>query len=315
MFGSKKKRKTESDDSPWGAEPSAPPSSSGGNSDDEFWGGGNGSAPAQPATQASSPTPQPKPRPTDAPTNLPALLEPIFLFVCRLHRVEQGCPRSLTYSQVRSETKDLIKECKDLIRQNPSLQQQFEKVEEPLLWLLDYWFGSSEEFSSIREEWNRNRMGELPDNEEEGNLAGDEVFIYRLDKTLEEPITDELANERLAFYYIALGLGFTGIFFKNIPEHHQELRSRMEKMYPRVRKYVDASLASRITPECYNNIDKRDFIAPARDRPIILLASFLCLLGTLFVGYFYLYGQRKSDLEKMIKTVNDTRLLAPASQN
>ena len=308
MFGSKKKEKSPTnEDSPWGAEPTpGPPASSDG---DDFWTGSSDSGPPSPAPPKPANAPaMPKPLPADAPTHLPSLLEPVFLFICRLHRVELGSPGSLQFSKVRAEAERLIKDCETNTRQNPALQQQFEKIKEPLLWLIDYWFGSSEEFPSLRDEWNRNRMGELPDNEEEGNLAGDEVFIYRLDKTLEEPSDDELANERLAFYYIALGLGFTGIFFKNIPEHHQELRSRMEKMYPRVRKFVDASLASRITPECYQNIDKRDFIVPARDRPLILMASFLCLLGTLFVGYIYLYGAQKASLEQMIKTVNDTRL-------
>ena len=308
MFGSKKKEKpSTNEDSPWGAEPtSGPPASSGGG---DFWDDSpsSGQSSAPPPKPTSAPA-MPKPLPADVPKNLPALLEPVFLFICRLHRIEEGSPGSLAFSKVRDETERLIKSCEANTRQNPALQQQFEKVKEPLLWLIDYWFGSSGEFPSLKDEWNRNRMGELPDNEEEGNLAGDEVFIYRLDKTLAEPSDDELANERLAFYYIALGLGFTGVFFKNVPEHHQELRSRMEKMYPRVRKFVDASLASRITPECYQNIDKRDFIVPARDRPLILMAAFLCLLGTLFVGYIYLYGAQKASLEQMIKTVNDTRL-------
>jgi hypothetical protein len=232
-------------------------------------------------------------------------LDPLFLFICQQHRIaKEG--RALSFQVVRDETERLVANIEDRSRRDPVLQQQFERVRDPLLWYIDYWFGSSGEFPTLRDPWNQNRMGEYPDDDEEGSLAGDEAFYDKLEETLKSDAQDESANERLAFYYTSMGIGFTGLYFKAIPEHHQKLRDYMGRLYPRVRKYIDANPTSKVTPEAYNYTDKRDFIAPVRDRPLILLAAFLCLTMTIFTGYFYLYGNQKKGLETAVQSIQNT---------
>jgi type VI protein secretion system component VasF len=285
--------------------------SSWGGGGDDFWG--------------SSPTPSDTP-PSAAPASRPATelqappgkkitlleaIEPIFLFICQQHRVaKEG--RALSFDNVRNEVNRLMGNIEDRARRDPLLQQQFERIRDPLCWYVDYWFGSSGEFPTLRDPWNSNRLGEYPDDEDGGSLAGDEAFYDKLEEALKADSADEAANERLAFYYTAIGIGFTGLYFKAIPEHQQKLRDYMGRLYPRVRKFIDANPSSKVTPEAYNFTDKRDFIAPARDRPLILLAALLCLLLTIFMGYFYLYGVQKKGLKSAVQDIQRTESAAPA---
>ena len=235
-------------------------------------------------------------------------LDPLFLFICRQHRIaREGQP--LVFATVKNETERLIDAIEDRSRRDPILQQQYERIRDPLLWYVDYWFGSSGEFKTIQTSWNQNRLGEYPDDggDEEGSLAGDEAFYDKLEETLKSDAQDESANERLAFFYTSMGIGFTGLYFKPIPEHHKTLRDYMDRLYPRVRKYIEANPASKVTPEAYNFTDKRDFIAPVRDRPLILLAALLCLLMTIFTGYFYLYGGQKEKLQSTVRDIQEFR--------
>ena len=150
-------------------------------------------------------------------------------------------------------------------------------------------------------------MGIIPD-EGDGLLTGDAAFIDELDKTLALASDDQDANERLWFFYTALGLGFTGPYFKPIPEHQDTLRAYMDKMFPRVRSFLDASDESKITPEAYRFTDKRNFVVPNQDRNLVIILAVLFLGATLLVGYFLFYGVHKSELEKQVRDVLETQI-------
>ena len=290
--------KGKQDDSGWG-------SSGGGGGDDGFWGASPPPSNTPPPAQQTARPQAESGGPPGKKITLLEAIEPIFLFICQQHRIaKEG--RALSFDAVRNHTNHLIAALEDRARRDPLLQQQYEKIRDPLLWYVDYWFGSSGEFATLRDPWNANRLGEYPDDDDDGSLAGDEAFYDRLEVALKADSQDEAANERLAFYYTALGIGFTGLYFKAIPEHHQKLRDYMGRLYPRVRKFIDANPSSKVTPEAYNFTDKRDFVAPARDRPLILLAALLCLLMTIFTGYFYLYGIQKNGLQSAVKDIQRT---------
>jgi len=236
--------------------------------------------------------------------NLLDLIQPVFLFICEKHRVV-GNNRSINYLTLRTSCDQLLADIETRAKFDPVLLQQWEKIKDPLLWYIDYWFGSSGVFRAVKDEWNRNRLGEYPAGDD-GTLAGDEAFFDELENELTNDHDDNLANERLVFYYVAIGLGFTGVYFKDVPEHHAALRKYMEQLYLRVRHYIDVNPSARVTPDCYQFTDKRDFVAPIRERPMILIAAFLCLLGTFGVGYFYLYGEKKKDLEQVVENIQQT---------
>lgn len=274
--------------------------------EDSFWGASPPPSDTPPSTSARSAEPERQPLPGKKISLLEAV-EPIFLFICQQHRiVREGRP--LTFESVRAEITRLLASIEAQTRRDPVLQQQFERIRDPLCWYVDYWFGSSGEFPTLRDPWNQNRLGEYPDEDDEGSLAGDEAFYDKLEAALKADSQDEAANERLAFYYTAIGIGFTGLYFKAIPEHQQKLRDYMTRLYPRVRKFIDANPSTKVTPEAYNSTDKRDFIAPARDRPLILLAALLCLLLTIVTGYLYIYGLQKRSLVSAVQDIQRTEV-------
>ena len=290
MFGQKKQEQKGS----WGKQAGQ---------QDGFWGDtqSTGREPVQPNQVAQS---IPNFRADDAPENLLELVEPVFQFICGLHRVDRE-GKELVYSQVRSECESLLDQVERNARKGAVLQRQFEKLKDPMLWYIDYWFGSSGDFKTIRSQWNRDRMGEYQD-DGDADLSGDDSFFDEVDKTLSGEVSDEETNERLAFFYTAIGLGFTGSYFKAIPEHQNKLRDYMDRLYPRVQKYVDTSANHRVTPESYKYTDKRDFIAPLQDRPLILMLAGMFLIASLFFGYMWFYGNHKTDLERQIDDVLHT---------
>jgi len=273
-----------------------------------FWGEPVSSgAPVEPQPQASVDTsfPAHQAMPRGA-RNLLELVDPLFLFVCRMHRLDKE-GGGLVFSKVRSDVERLLNEIEKTSRQDAALQTQYTKVKDSILWSVDFWFSSPGRFTSIRSEWNRNRMGKQSD--DDGILTGDDAFFDELDKTLSLDTSDKEANERLAFYYTAIGLGFTGRYFKDIPEHKEKLRDYMDRMFPRVRNYVELTEGGKLTPESYNYTDTRDFVAPARDRPIILWLAGLFLFASIMVGYLWFYGHYKQELEQQVKSVLDTKTI------
>lgn len=294
MFGNRRKAKTGGGSAGWG------------NSDEGFWGGTGARPDTPPTVQAPGSQHGPLQSPPGSCRNLLDLIEPVFLFICGQHRVIRD-RKPVTYEIVRARTDEILSAINAKVLKDPVMRQQFERIKDPLLWYIDYWFGSSGAFPALRDKWNANRLGEYPNEDDEGSLSGDEAFFDHLDRTLATDVSDDQANERLAFFYVALGLGFTGLYFKPIPEHHEKLRGYMGRLYPRVRRFVEANPGAKLTPEAYDYCDRRDFVAPVRDRPMIMLCAALCLVITLFIGYMYLYGRQKAELESRVQEIMNTR--------
>ena len=188
--------------------------------------------------------------------NLLELTEPIFQYVCRLNRLGRKSgtssgetsfiakgpggtqvPRvaSLDYAVVRSEVKAMFE---DLIQKSNSdmrLNVQAKKMELPLVFFVDSMI--SESSLPFAAQWNQNRLAY-----ERNELAGDEKFFDLLEETIKD--SGEDASERLAVYYICIGLGFSGIYFRQ-PEY---LRKTMLTIAPRIRHLVEADQTARICP-------------------------------------------------------------------
>lgn len=266
---------------------------------DDFWGAGAAMADTPPAAARPRPVEESLAVPPTAKRPLLEHLKPLFLYVCEQHRLarERGASGA-SYETVRQTVLAKIEAVERAARHDPVLRQHLDRLKEPVLWYLDYTFGSPDNSFPYRQTWNDNR---LADYGPEGNLAGDEAFFDELEKELENDPGDESANERLAFYYTAMGLGFTGCYFKKNDDHRGKLRDYMQRIYPRVAKYVDADASGKVTPEAYRHTDKRDFVAPRRDRPVIFFAGVLLLLGCLMFAYLYWYMEKTGPLREAIE--------------
>jgi type VI protein secretion system component VasF len=244
--------------------------------------------------------------------NLHELTEPIFQYVCRLNRMARksggpssgdtsiiakapstaSAPRvaSLDYAVVRSEMKAMFEDLIQKSNGDVRLNAQAKKMELPLLFFVDSMI--SEGSLPFAAQWNQNRLAY-----DRNELAGDEKFFDLLEETMKDSSED--AAERLAVYYNCIGLGFTGIYFKQ-PEY---LRKTMLTIAPRIRHLVEADQTARICPDTYEGIDTRNLVEPPGSKMVFVGILFLCFLLAVGITYFFLYRAASRSLDTSLKHI------------
>lgn len=246
--------------------------------------------------------------------NLLELTEPIFQQACRLNRLARksggpvtgdtsfiakpstapAAPRvaSLDYAVVRSEVKAMFEDFIQKSNSDVRLSAQAKKVELPLLFFVDSMI--SESSLPFAAQWNQNRLAY-----ERNELAGDEKFFDLLEETMKDSSED--ASERLAVYYNCIGLGFSGIYFKQ-PEY---LRKTMLTIAPRIRHLVEADQTAKICPDAYEGIDMRNLVQPPGSKMVFVGILFLCFILAVGITYIFLYRAAsrslKTSLEHILK--------------
>jgi type VI protein secretion system component VasF len=241
------------------------------------------------------------------------LTEPLFQYICRLNRIARRGPsnkpgetsfvsksavgaaaaaKGLALDDVvaRSEIKALLEDMISKAATDVRLSQQTRKIELPLIFFVDSMI--SESTLSFAAQWNQNRLAY-----ERQELAGDEKFFDLLDETVKE--SGEDAAERLAVFYICIGLGFTGIYFKQ-PEF---LRKTMLSIAPRIRHLVENDQTARICPEAYQGVDTRDLVQPPGSRMVFLGLVFACFTLAVLISYVIMYRQASKNLNYSIEEV------------
>jgi len=239
--------------------------------------------------------------------NLLELSEPIFQYVCRLNRLARksgggpsgdtsfvaktpGSPpvtvprvASLDYAVVRSEIKAMFEDFLAKSNSDMRLNVQARKVELPLLFFVDSMISDSA--LPFAAQWNQNRLAY-----ERNELAGDEKFFDLLEETLKDSSED--ASERLAVFYNCVGLGFSGIYFRQ-PEY---LRKTMLTIAPRIRHLVEADQTAKICPDAYEGIDSRNLVQPPGSKMVLVGILFLCFILAVGITYFVLYRAASKSL-------------------
>jgi type VI secretion system protein ImpK len=246
------------------------------------------------------------------------LTEPLFQYVCRLNRVARktaasaGAPVSsgetsfmtkkspgaaphgvsLDYAVVRGEVKALLDDIQQKASGDFRLGSQAKKVELPLIFFVDSVIAESGlKFAS---QWNQNRLAY-----EKKELAGDDKFFDMLEQDLKDS-SDE-ASERLAVYYICLGLGFCGSYFGQ-PEL---LRKQMFTIAPRIRRWLDPDETAKVCPDTYESVDTRDLTEPPSKRVVVISLIFLCLTLAALVSYLFLYKMSADELNSSFQAITD----------
>ncbi|HEV2394853.1 MAG TPA: DotU family type IV/VI secretion system protein [Verrucomicrobiae bacterium] len=230
------------------------------------------------------------------------LTEPLFQYVCRLNRVGRksgvaptgettfltkgaALPRgvSLDYAVVRSEIKAIFEDMQQRAASDFRLSSQIKKVELPLLFFVDAII--SESGLRFAAQWNQNRLGY-----ERNELAGDEKFFDLLDEDLKDS-SDE-ASERLAVFYVCIGLGFSGIYFRQ-PEL---LRKTMFTIAPRIKRWLETDEMAKMCPDAYEGVDTRDLTEPPSRKVLVISMIFLALIFACVASYVWLYHRARADL-------------------
>lgn len=241
------------------------------------------------------------------------LTEPLFQYICRLNRLSRHTggskPKgetttflsksgatvpiragSLDYAVARAEIKALLEDMMSKAATDLRLSQQARKIELPLIFFVDLMISESK--LPCAAQWNQNRLAY--DRQE---LAGDEKFFDLLDETLKE--SGEDAAERLAVFYSCIGLGFTGIYFKQ-PEF---LRKTMLSIAPRIRHLVENDQNARICPETYDGVDTRSLVEPPSSRMVLVSMIFIGFTLAVLISYFVMYRQASKNLNNSIEEV------------
>jgi type VI protein secretion system component VasF len=229
--------------------------------------------------------------------NLLELTEPLFEYICRLNRSgRKGGSYEPAY--VRAEINSIFEKMKSTATSDSGLVSQYEKVEMPLIFFVDFMI--KESALAFARQWQELAF-------EHNELAGDEKFFDLLDETLADP--SQAATERLAVFYTCIGLGFTG-WYTGQPEF---LRKKQMEIAARIRPMMEVDETSRICPEAYENVDTSDLIQPPGMK---LLAISVCLIGmavVMFVANFFLFRTTASDLQAALQKINDHEATAPVA--
>ena len=237
------------------------------------------------------------------------LVEPLFLFVCRLNRIgrSQGqissgrtsspfASDSSSYDQARDEVVRLLTTMKDEAAGDVALTRQFDEVDMPLIFFVDSIIAESQ--LSFRERWHENRLAG-----ERGELAGDDKFFDMLDDCLAD--ASEEATERLAVYFTCLGLGFTGKYAGD----PLQIDTRMQRITHRIRRrWLNRDLEKKLCPTCYEHTDKSDLPKPTRDSVARIVIIWGFGIVTLIGVYTYFYQRSAGELRGLVE-----EFAAPAS--
>ena len=218
--------------------------------------------------------------------------EEVFQYACRMNRsARKGAP--MEPAMVRSDSKTVLSRVRSKAGENPLLTQQFDKVERPLIYFIDFMIEESD--LPFAGEWKSNRL----QNEYYSVNDGDEHFFDLLDETLRDNSRE--ATERLSVFYTCLGLGFTG-FYAGQPEY---LRRKMMEMNARLRDVMETEAGARIVPEAYEHTDTSDLIQPPTRSLVSLVIVMIVVLVSLLGTSVYLYLKQSSEMRRAFDTIEE----------
>lgn len=218
------------------------------------------------------------------------LCEPLFQSICRFNRAgRKGA--SIDFATIRSEVLGLFEEMKTRAGADFKLSEQYKKVDMPLRFFVDSMIAASK--LPCAKQWHKQRLGL-----EHDELAGEDKFYILLEETQRD--TGDDASERLAIFYICIGLGGLLGSYDATPEN---LRKIMQDIALRIRPYIEGDASARICPEAYEHTDTRDLIEPPAGRVWLMVVIFAICALTALIANWRLSQNAKGDLESALDRI------------
>lgn len=217
------------------------------------------------------------------------LYEDLFQYVCRLNRAAKT-PAQPEYARVRSEVKDLLGLAVRNAASDVRLLNQSKSLELPMMFFVDYLICSSR--LKFATQWAENRLAK-----ERNELSGDEKFFDLLEADLKD--TSEEAAERLAVYYVCLGLGFMGMY----QAQPEQIRRYLEQIFPRVRQWIDTDPRTKISEEAYKYTDTRVLTEPPGNKIILVAIAFVFVSLSVLAICWALYAKAVSVLSSSVESI------------
>ncbi|ARN56925.1 DotU family type IV/VI secretion system protein [Sedimentisphaera salicampi] len=216
------------------------------------------------------------------------ITEPFLSYICTLKKLSNSGD-VLDASKIRTDLNNLISQMQEQSQESQALESQFNKVKLPLIFFADYIVYESG--FKLSEPWK-------PMASEFDEYAGEEKFFVILEEELKDNSSE--ATERLSVYYSCLGLGMKNAYLGS----EEELSQIMRQMFKRLFEKYKVDKSSKITPEAYKNVDKRDFTEQLAPKAGGLGVVFLSLLIIWFVSCLCLYHDASNDIEDSAETIN-----------
>lgn len=218
------------------------------------------------------------------------LCEPAFEYVCKVNRIARNHGQ-IDHAELRAEIQDILESIEAQAAKDPRLGELFQSVKLPLIFFMDSTIVRSG--INCAEDWDEARLAF-----DYGHLSGDEDFFDMLEEIETDPGSD--ASECLAVFYTCIGLGFTGFYEDNT----DFLKTKMEKIRPRIRKYIESDPNARISPECYEHTERSDLVEPPGSKLVGILIAFVGLFLVVFLSVFVLFDQAAGDLNRAVDFVS-----------
>lgn len=228
--------------------------------------------------------------------NLLEAYEDLFQYICRLNRAAKTDAHP-DFARVRSEVKTMLDDISRSASADVRVSNQIKRLELPLIFFVDNLICTSR--LKFAAQWAENRLAM-----ERNELAGDERFFDFLDQDLTD--TSEEAAERLAIYYVCLGLGFLGMY----QAQPEQIRQYMEKIFPRIRQWMDNDTRVKISEEAYRSTDTRMLTEPPSRKIILVVILFLFFSLSAMLVYYVLYYKASADLTSAVDRIQDLSKIA-----
>jgi type IV/VI secretion system ImpK/VasF family protein len=215
------------------------------------------------------------------------LYEALFQYLCRLNRVAKSQSHP-DLARVRSELKNLLEEISRNAAVDVALLNQVKQIERPIIFFVDNLICTSR--LNFASQWATNRLAK-----DYNELAGDErFFVDFLDEDMMNPSSE--AAERLAVYYVCLGLGFNGMY-QGQPE---KIRDYMDKIFPRIRQWLDSDPRTKISEQAYGFTDTRILTEPPSDKILLVAVAFAFFSLSVLIISYTLYYKASADLKSSV---------------
>ncbi|HYE63425.1 MAG TPA: DotU family type IV/VI secretion system protein [Phycisphaerales bacterium] len=211
--------------------------------------------------------------------NLVEICEPLFQYVCRLNRLARKGGRA-DFGVVRGEVKGLLAEMRAKAEQTPAMIGAYNQIELVLIFFVDSMILNS----NLGGGWK-------PLSGERGELAFEEKFWDLLEDALRDP--SDTATQRLAVFYVCIGLGFTGLYTGQ-PDY---IRRKMLEISARLRGMIDANQAARICNDAYDGVDTRNLTQPPNRSLTGVVIALVALTVVLLVAYVQLFRYAGQQLD------------------
>jgi type VI protein secretion system component VasF len=214
-----------------------------------------------------------------------------FLYACVLNRIAKLNERGVgyEYDDVRSSIERILAEMHSKAAGDLGLQEQVRKIELPLIFFVDSLI--SESRLGFASQWNSERLA-FKRNE----YAGDNKFFELLDETLQEAtLRDKAAeaSERLAVFYICLGLGFRGHGISP-----KRLRQYLDDIGRHISSLINRSWDEKLIPDQF--ADSTNLVEPPSRKLVLIGILFICFTLATAIAYIWMFREGSRSLSDSI---------------